>query len=138
MGVLVLLPVSPHGTGLLVCVSQEGTVHVGCEHKNVCTHAESQPTDEEVHLVGSGHETQCGNGGPCVDLFVQFSPGAEPCLVAIEGDRPTRPDVLPERLHPVSADDHLTRHVSEARVAPSRSEAIGSASSVQQSVVLLI
>lgn len=83
LGLLLLLPASPHATSdLVLCVERSGEVNVEQSHEGECTgpSAESRSQDRAPDLLDVSAGEHCGD---CEDLPLRLTDATDPCGTAI-------------------------------------------------------
>ena len=80
LGLLLLLPTSPHAAEVVLCLEESGDVNVERAEAGECTDKIREKEGGKVKVVGASEQEHCID---CSDVPLRVSEGDDPCGTAI-------------------------------------------------------
>lgn len=140
LGLLLLLPASPHGADFVLCLEESGQVNVERAEAGECTEGTRAKSESVLKILDASEGEHCID---CSDVPLQVSEADDPCVAAIvsssleleepseQGTLLSAASVSTEALKTEETSHSPHQHVQSARSDADRDASLGS-------VVLLI
>jgi len=80
LGLLLLLPASPHGADVVLCIEESGQVNVERAESGECTEEARVKSESAPKIIDRSEREHCRN---CSDVPLRVSEADDPCTAAV-------------------------------------------------------